>query len=74
MRRAACLALILLAGCAPGPRLHHPRAAVTTAVTPAGMAVTPHVSTGIGGVRLGVGPNGARVGTRFGPVSVGVGL
>lgn len=66
MKRLALI--LLLAACTT------PRAGVNVGVTPAGTVVTPSVATTMGGLRLGVSPNGGRIGTRLGPVNLGVGF
>jgi len=67
----ASLALLALAACA---QPHHPRATLATTITPAGLQVVPRVSTGLGGVRVGVSPYGGHMGTNVGPVRLGVGF
>lgn len=71
IRALASLALLALAACA---QPHHPRAMVATTVTPGGVSVVPRVSTGVGGVRVGVSPYGGHLGTNVGPVRLGVGF
>lgn len=67
---AGLLCASLLAGCV-GQR---PRAGVDTVMTPQGVRMVPHAGVGVGGVRLGVNPNGGRIGTRVGPLNVGWGF
>ena len=67
MRRALLIGL-LLAACAPA----QPHLGVRA--TPSGVAVTPSVATTLGDVRIGATPQGAHLGTRIGPLGLGVGL
>lgn len=72
IRLAALAGLIVLAACAAP--VAEPQTNVNVHATPAGVAVTPSVSTRIGTARVGVTPHGARIGTRIGGIGIGIGL
>lgn len=67
----AALALLLLAACAAPS---DPAVGVDVNATPHGVAVTPSVGTTVGGVRVSASPHGGRIGTRIGPVRIGMGF
>lgn len=72
-RALAVAALLGPAACAaPVPAPVEP--SVGVGIAPSGVSVAPRVGARLGRARLGIGPQGASVGTSIGGVGIGIGL